>query len=839
MTSTVSQLKENAGIILLAVLLFAVGCLRLNDISLYTPDSTLYVIWGNSIAHGEGFVDNTKPDPDRYIINAPLYSLLIAPAEIFFPYSLVAVKFWTLLWGIGALFLFYVWLKRLLGKSYALAGSILLAFNPMSIVFFTEALSEAPFLFMLLSIALIMEKIFERKSESLLPEHPSRANFVVLFSFLAVVTLLREIGAAVVFAAVLFFFLKRKPKYAILALVLAGAFFAAWYIRNNIMIGVPPGGRGGNLRSIIEHFVTDPSAPLVQEIFYRVVGNAKTYFLQLGGTLFYSLFSNKQINLIVSPSRVHLLLFDVFSNTKYLITFMGTSIMLAGVFNDFKSHATASFRALIVLGLLAVIMIYPIYDIRFLTPLLVFMIYYLMSGTAYFLRNIIKRVHLEPALVWLALFLMLPNASAIAEIIQTNIAFRRDPIGLTKKAESLPVIYLWPWHIMGEWIQEHTEESAIIASPIKELARAVGDRKVLELEPNIVEPAFEASLREFNASYILTAVRWGNFSTYEFAMRESDRYRFTPLYSAGGLTLYKITSRLRYNLPPGQPYIFPTDTVSTTGLLRMGRDSYRQNDLPKAARFLRRAHELTPEMEEPLYQLVITYAMMNDSANAGLYFRRLLALPQTLSHTILASDLLHALDIENGAGKSGNVQHNALQMLDASLKYWNNGYYDRARSLMDTVLLHDSQFFAGLLWGFHYNLQTGDTALATSYCNRVWKIDSTNVIAKAFRKVLMIGDSLRMEANPRERSRMHLEIGELYRAVDLPIVDLDEAERSLREDSTNVQAVLFMAKTLEDVGRLNTAKILYSEALRMAPANLEIGSKVKALQSRMTTGKPR
>jgi tetratricopeptide (TPR) repeat protein len=840
MAKVLSFIKEHVGMLCIVAFFFSAGLLRLNDISLYTPDSTLYVIWGNSLAHGNGFVDDTKPDPDRYIINAPLYALIIAPVEIFFPFSLIAVKVYTLMWGCGALILFYFLMFRLLGRNAALGGVILLAFNPMTIVFFTEALSEAPFLVLFLSILLLMEKISSHGAGPSTGETITRGQLTLFFLFLAVITLLREIGIAIVAASILFLLVKKKPKYALLGLCLAIVCFAGWYVRNNIIVGVPPGGRGGNLKLITQHFVTDSSASLTREFFLRAIGNFKTYFFQLGGTLFYSLFSNKQMNLIVNPSGLHLALFEIFAKARYGIIVVASLMMIPGIFDDFRKTSTALFRFLVVLGLLAVIMIYPIYDIRFLTPMLVFMIYYAVRGLSWLIGIAGKGVNRDFVIVPLAIVLMLPNASAIAEILHTNLQFMRDPAGLAKSSDSLPVVYIWPWSEMGGWIREHTEENAIIACPIKELARAVGKRKVLELEPNIAEPVFEASLREFQATYILTAVRWGNFSTYEFQMQESERYRFTPVFNASGLTLYKITSRLREDVPPGQPYTLPTDTVSTTGLLRLARGHFRNSEYQVAASMLQRAHDLSPEMEEPLYQLVVTYVMMHDSANAGMYYRQLLALPQTLSHSLLASQLFHALELENEARTSKFEQHASLATLDASLAYWNNGYYRSARDLMNAVLVPNNDFFVGLLWGFHYNMQMGDTLRAQGYLDRLQKIDSTNIIVKTFRTVVSIGDSIKLTSDSVERSRMHLEIGMLYRKIDLPIVDFDEAERSMKDSPKNVQAYLFMGKTLEDIGRLNSAGILYNRALALEPGNPEILAKLQLIQSGKPsgTGKP-
>ena len=52
--------KHSAALLLCALFFFA-GLMRLNDLSLYT-DSDRYVIWGTSLAHGNGFVDGIVSD---------------------------------------------------------------------------------------------------------------------------------------------------------------------------------------------------------------------------------------------------------------------------------------------------------------------------------------------------------------------------------------------------------------------------------------------------------------------------------------------------------------------------------------------------------------------------------------------------------------------------------------------------------------------------------------------------------------------------------------------------------------------------------------------------------
>ena len=84
------------------IVFFVMGIARINDLTLYTPDSIRYLIWGNSLAHGHGFVDDTQPDPDRYVVHAPLVSVLLVPVEALFPRSVEAAKVLIVLFGVLA-----------------------------------------------------------------------------------------------------------------------------------------------------------------------------------------------------------------------------------------------------------------------------------------------------------------------------------------------------------------------------------------------------------------------------------------------------------------------------------------------------------------------------------------------------------------------------------------------------------------------------------------------------------------------------------------------------------------------------------------------------------------
>ena len=222
----------------IAVLFFLLGILRLNDLSLYT-DSTRYLAWGNSIAHGNGFVDDTQPVPEYYVVNAPFYSAVLAPVLAMFPMSLAAAKVWTLLWGVLSIILFYFLMRRMTSAPTALLAAVFFAFNPLTLTLCTEVLSEAPFLCVLFSLLLLLENIFVNNTS------PWQRTLLVIL--LGVTVLLREVGIAFVAAAILSLLFKRHWKIAFFSLFAVVVFFGLWTYRNLHLVGTPETSQSANV----------------------------------------------------------------------------------------------------------------------------------------------------------------------------------------------------------------------------------------------------------------------------------------------------------------------------------------------------------------------------------------------------------------------------------------------------------------------------------------------------------------------------------------------------------------------------------------------------------------
>jgi len=109
-------------------------------------------------------------------------------------------------------------------------------------------------------------------------------------------------------------------------------------------------------------------------------------------------------------------------------------------------------------------------------------------------------------------------------------------------------------------------------------------------------------------------------------------------------------------------------------------------------------------------------------------------------------------------------------------------------------------------------------------------LDSSNAVVKAFKNILIMGDSLQSAQSPIARSSLHWEIGVQYKLIELNEEAIDEAERALRDDPKNLEAYILMAQMFERKSNLRMTNRIYSQALFVDPGNIFIRAKLDSVQ---------
>jgi tetratricopeptide (TPR) repeat protein/4-amino-4-deoxy-L-arabinose transferase-like glycosyltransferase len=786
-------------------LFLAVGIVRMNDTSVYTPDSCRYVILGTSLAHGQGWVDATKPVPERFMINPPLYSLLLVPAELLFPMSLAAAKVWTLCWGAAALALFYIFVRRLLGETAAGIAAFLFAFNPLFVIFSGEALSDAPFLFFLI-LALVLSESEESEPWK------RKIYYAALVVCTSALPLLREAGVAGVIAAALVLANRRKWGFAGAVVTTAAGLMALWYWRNQSVLSPEYGHELTNPGILFRHFFTPRDAPLVQEFALRIKASAAEYAPQLGMALFGPLRAGQLSDLIVNPAAAYQWAARAVDLAKPALVVFTFAAALKGIVRDLRTSRGAGARVLFILSYLSIILIFPAHDIRYLLPLLPLLLYYALLAFRGVLAGSAGR---KRAAVATAAILMLPNLLGLGENMSLNIAYNRSPESVLRYP-TLPAAFRYQWKRIGSWIRETLPPDAIIASPEKDLVLVAGGRKVLEMDPAVTLPEFEAILRNDRVEYLFTPAQWKDLRAYEFPMRESRRFWFEPVAEVPNLM--RVHSRLIEPIvrtPPHESF----DTLSPTELLRKGRGELVRGEYGPALEDLNRALQISPNQTDVVYQAMIASMFAGDTLRAAGLYRKILALPQTYSFIEAGRYQWDAVELLAQGRSSASPEERSSRLFDAASLYWKLGYPRRSVEVIGELLRADTLYSLGLLWGFDYTLQAGDTLLARRYFSRLEGIDRSNPIVRAFSRILAAGDSINASADPAAKARLHLTLAGVYARIELGDEAFDEAERSLGADPRSADAMILLGDMLRTRGHLLAAGSYYAQALAAEPAN--------------------
>lgn len=779
MTPFVRKHQERLALAFICIVFGAMGFLRLNDLSLYT-DSTRYVIWGTSIAHGKGFVDDTQPDAESYVVNAPLYAVVLAPVMLFFPYSLTAAKIWTLLWGIGSLVLFHIWLRRRFNSAAALVGVVVFAFNPLMLVLATEAMSETVFIAALILIMILYESWIPREAMS------SRRSIAILI-LLSFLPLLREVAVALT-GAIAITGLRCGERKRI-AWMLAGTALigGVWAIRNLALVGTPSTSQGTNVSFMLGHFVTAPDASPLSEFVMRLSANVGAFYIYIASLLLYPF----PQSLIFDPSTPFKLLYKSMSFAKYMIPFVSLPLVIHGMARDYRQHGKRLMGILFLILYLLVIFLYPVQDVRFLLPLLPLCIFYCLSSWQSIAKGSLIQSKGVLAAAIVATIAILPNLLCDYEVLRTNRRYRNSPADLyadITNAGSNKEMFVGSWSLLSAWIEANLPDEAVIAAAQKDLSLFVGKRKLLEVNYGVSTETFERMLRDYGVDYVLSTNERERFRPYEFAMMETSRFWFEPVSVLGGLVLYKVHNTF-IDPVKVEHVLSASDTTTGRGLLRRGRTELLCMNYEEAIRDLKLARDLGADVSLSTFQLTVAYAMSGQEETAEKTLKTLYSLPRTTSYISPARMHLQTMKSLATAYAATGIQHQSVHLFDIATFYWNFGYKQRSYALVKEILKRDTAYFVGLLWGWNYATEMGDRLQARSYLEILKNLEPDNSVVQAFSTVTALNDTLGRTTNARERSRLRVAAADTYASAGLAVEAFDNAEKAIGEDPTNMEAV--------------------------------------------------
>lgn len=814
---------------LLCILFFAAGLASLNTMVVYTPDSARYLIWANSLAKFSGFEDSSAPELSRYVVHGPLYSVMLAPSQMIFPNSIEAGKIATLLFGVLAVLVLFVWLKEKTSGWYALLGCALFATNPMTFIYSTQILSEIPFIVCFLLFFIAGEKIIQEPDGNI----KTAGTFIVTI-LLCVLT--REIGIALLFAAVFFLVLQNKYKSASIAFGVTAFIYLLWFIRNEIVIASFENPVMQNSKVFWGHLYTATNASMLTEFAVRCVSNIKVYSAVLWRALYFPDYFNRTGTLIPLDDPIIVLTKNIFPYIEYELVCCTIGCIILGLWSAKKSLHAMSLMPITCICIFIPILLYPINDNRFMFPLFVILLLVLLLGLKYFIDRLKKSAGFRkiavPGCLCLAACWILPQAAWLESYVSVNHAFGQSPKTFSEhliQQKHYPEVFSRPVGIAGKWIASHSDSSVIVLSRWKELTFTLAGRKLIQTDADIMPDVFDRCMRDYHVRYLVSVIMNGGVGEFDGLMSQSRFCCFRRVFCAGTVEVYEIDEK------NGRERSIEFDS-SYSGVMRTRfSDACRtiEKDPQHASDEFNHLEQEYGPFRYFVFESAVAKEFLGQMDSAVHSFESFRSAPQAGAYIHQGWYHQEIISRLKAAGLAAASYDRANRYYIAAVNYWEMGYRLQALKILERSFREDTTFFPSLIFQSVFSLENGDTLAAKEFYKKAASLNTGNKLITKLRSVWSAFDSLHSSPEKQTVIRLHLRIAASYRSMGVNEMAIDEFEKILKIEGGNIDALSALADLYEMKQRWYPAYQCTRRLLLADPNNLTWKEKCAELEKRL------
>ncbi len=818
---TVSFLQKHRIVLIIAAMFLVVCGICLNNIVIYTPDSARYVAWAKSLSDFEGYKDETGLEPSRYVIHAPLYPLLLAPVARFFPYSVIAMKATTILFGVFALFAFSAWLNTRVPAYVAGFASAVFVLNPLVILYSTQVLSDVAFAACLICFFVFLEKD---------AGHANKRAFVGVLITATAAVFLREVGLTVMMTAAAFYATKKEYQKALLSCFVPVVWYLLWVVRNEIVVAGFEMPVMRNSQIFMTHLFTPQDASMTREFAERFLSNVKVYSNLVGQLVFMPEYTSRSYGAV---STSDFLVQSAWAYVDYArIPLIGLTLGLSvlGILRQWKS-SLAGRITLLFLGFYSMpILLYPINDIRFLVPLIPIMLFHGVHGfreLQHFLQRRMKSGVVTVLMSVLCMACIFPNVAWLSNYVFNNRLYAQVMSGREspERIKQLPDHFKRPIDMVGQWIARNSDSSTVVGSVWKELFFWLEGRKIVEMSPQIILDGFDHLIRDYNVGFLVSAVGISGLREYELQMASSFRFDFETVYRVGNLEVNKVSRKSFAKNPPPVPQNASYERLN---------DILREKEIQSNLRFGLQRLEVNSIQAESVFTeiwktrtsfgTIVFYTAVakefNDSLDqASELFGRFRSIPQAGSLLTQAWYHQEIITRLRSAQQETDPVRRAEKFYILGVNYWELAFRKRAVDMLQRSLEADSSFFPALVFGSLYAFQNGDTVLARRYHRMASSVDPSNELTKAFSVVFKHLDSLQGKMGDSKRLRHRIAIAREYIRMGIREMAIDELLQVVRENPKTPEALEVLVEAYVVKRRFGPALVYTRELLAVDPSN--------------------
>jgi tetratricopeptide (TPR) repeat protein/4-amino-4-deoxy-L-arabinose transferase-like glycosyltransferase len=771
---------------ILSRLSFALPCLVfiasavmcLNETMLYSPDSVNYMGWAHSLSRLEGFRTSMGPEPERYVFNAPLYPVLLAPAALAFPLSIPAAKIITLLSGVFTLAAFQVFLSRRLPKGAALGAGLFLAVNPLFILYSTQVLSDIPFAACSVIILSMIERV-------VLPEDCPTRDAILFVAALCSALFLREVGIALVFAAGLLLLLRRRTRPLLILLIALTLTYGLWFVRNELIVARAENPGLRNLSLFFSHVYTESGASPLTEAASRLVRSVRFYGPALMSLVTAPFDVAWTYSVTDSTERIYSSAVTIVHALRWVLALVTLIPVALGARRIAREPVLGPFLAALIPAYAAIIAMYPVSDIRFLFPALLLLLWCAAAGLAEFAG------HLEHGrMAWagrsgsriiipILVLLALPNLAWIRNVASTNIAFRMNPeefVAAHARTDPYPEELMLIPRRAAEWISGHSARETVVGSKIKAAALWLDGRPLLVLNPLLPMEEFDNRIRDYGITYLVCELQAHQIPDFALQMALSARHTFSPVFAFGDVRVYRVGEKSDPHqaslVPPGGGYGNAED-VFLQGVYALAYGGEKQ-----AVATFEALEALPGAQTSALFYAAIAREFTMDLDAADSLFARFRTIPQSAAYLRQAQVHETIIGTLRSAGGDPPGEEKASKYRDAAMSYWILGFRTHAVTMLREALRLDPGSYAGEVLGAVFSLAGGDTAGARHGVRLAGRARPTDPMTRSLMSIISCIDSLPHAGAP---GKLEIAIGREYAALGLYEMAVDQALKGLRD----------------------------------------------------------
>lgn len=812
------KFKEKVLISTIIIIYLVCGYLSVNNLNLYTPDSTRYYIWTQSLSNLEGFKDSTLPEPKKYVIHAPFYSLLMSPVALIFPDNLIAIKLATILIASLGLLLFFKFLKKHFDTKIAIYGTILLLINPLFFLLSGELLSDVPFLVITIGIFLYAYKISELKNVS-------NFNLIAFALLVSIAVLLREVGIALMISVVIFFFLRKKFQIGITTLIISLTFYLLWIFRNEFLVANFELPDLTNSKILTYHFFTNSDASLLAEFTARIKHNFSTYFAKVVALIFYPMYESTQYDVIFRREGIIAEVSDLVKIFKIPFAIVIWTLILYGFRKFQKISGIHLLITLFILFYSLIILIYPINDIRFLLPLLTIFILYFLMGIKQFLESLYNKyttiftnILFKFAFLLLGLLFLVPNLVWTGEYIYLSNRYMSSPIEFQKYLEGKiypPSHFTKPLNLAGEWISSNSKPDAVVYGMWKDLACWIGTRKLIISDYLISPVEFDYKIRDYNVDFIVSHADRLGFDEFEVQISQSKRFKFKLENKFGRLNIYKVIN---------------SDEISSskpiTKFTKAIHELFNCNST-EAESILDSLYIENPLNAKLIFYNGIVKSFLGKFTDAEKYFRILEGFSQ-------AGMFLNEINRHRRLNQMVQISRTHTdKFADYTTRlagsYWSLGYEKYSYNLLDSVLRFDSSFIPAYIFKIHFALKQSKLEDARKAFNKLSKLDTANTLLGIYNNLITRTESIGNYTEKHTLANVYYLNAKDYYTLGVYEDAIDNLLLCLKCDENNIDALMLLSDIYILKKRFAPAKKYLDQIIKLNPNNYSAKEKYESL----------